>query len=195
MIRLLIVLVTALILAACAKRPYTSSIGHVIPLPRAVEPHDGEGFTISANTVVVVSPGDGRGPWIAKYLADLIGLAAAPQPPRVDVAGPAIPRGAISLELGVAAIAGAQAYELVVTPGGVTIRANQPAGLFYGVQSFRQLLPAFIEYRAIRPESGASTRRSSTPTSSSTAPNASSPSCRRLTCRATPTRPWRRMPN
>ena len=38
-----------------------------------------------------------------------------------------------------------EAYSLVVTTSGVTITASDHAGLFYGVQSLRQLLPASIE--------------------------------------------------
>jgi hexosaminidase len=103
---------------------------------------------------VVVSPGDDRALRIANYLAEVIGLAAAPLPPRVEVATAPIPSGVIVLELGHASIAGAEAYELTSGPAGVTIRANQPAGLFYGVQTFRQMLPAFIEYAAARPDKG-----------------------------------------
>lgn len=40
---------------------------------------------------------------------------------------------------------GTEGYHLNVTPKQVIIRANQPAGLFYGVQSFIQLLPKEIE--------------------------------------------------
>ncbi len=39
---------------------------------------------------------------------------------------------------------GDEGYSLVVSPGSVTITANQAAGLFYGVQSFLQLLPKEI---------------------------------------------------
>ena len=159
------VVAASFILASCAKQPPVtrppqvpamdvSSFHHVIPLPTVVEPRDGMGFTITADTVVVVAPGDERSQWTAKYLADVIGLAAAPQPPRVEVTGASIPPGAISLELGATSTAGAEAYELTVTAERVTIRANQPAGLFYGVQSFRQLLPPFIEHQAVRPQKG-----------------------------------------
>src|SRR6202140_1814482 len=40
---------------------------------------------------------------------------------------------------------GNEGYRLLVTPKKVTIIANQPAGIYYGVQSFLQLLPPDIE--------------------------------------------------
>ncbi len=40
---------------------------------------------------------------------------------------------------------GTEGYFLTTTIKGVTIRANQPAGIFYGVQTFLQLLPKEIE--------------------------------------------------
>ncbi|MBB5440886.1 hexosaminidase [Pedobacter sp. AK017] len=39
----------------------------------------------------------------------------------------------------------AEGYHLQVTPNHITIRANKPAGLFYGVQTLLQLFPAAIE--------------------------------------------------
>ena len=40
---------------------------------------------------------------------------------------------------------GAEGYQLTVTLHHITIKANQPAGLFYGIQSLLQLFPAAIE--------------------------------------------------
>ena len=40
---------------------------------------------------------------------------------------------------------GEEGYELSVSQNGVVIKANKPAGLFYGVQTFLQLLPPQIE--------------------------------------------------
>jgi len=43
---------------------------------------------------------------------------------------------------------GKEGYRLAVTTTGVDIRAAEPAGLFYGVQTFRQMLPTQIFRRA-----------------------------------------------
>ena len=44
---------------------------------------------------------------------------------------------------------GEEGYELVVTKSNVVVRAPKPAGLFYAVQTIRQLLPAKIERNKI----------------------------------------------
>lgn len=45
---------------------------------------------------------------------------------------------------------GKEGYQLTSTPENITIQANEPAGLFYGVQTFLQLLPKEIESDQIR---------------------------------------------
>lgn len=127
-----------------------SSFSNVIPLPVTASRSAGPGFTINAQTVIVVSPGDEAGLRIGRYLSDLIGIAAGPEPPRVEAAVAATPGNAIHLRIGQASVAGDEAYDLSVEPNSVTITANHPAGLFYGVQTLRQLLPPLIEYDAVR---------------------------------------------
>ncbi|HVS97118.1 MAG TPA: family 20 glycosylhydrolase [Puia sp.] len=44
---------------------------------------------------------------------------------------------------------GSEGYTLTATPSSVTISANKPAGIFYGIQTFYQLLPKEIESRLL----------------------------------------------
>ncbi|MGL4853383.1 MAG: family 20 glycosylhydrolase [Phocaeicola sp.] len=53
--------------------------------------------------------------------------------------------GSISLQLVSDTQANKEAYQLTVTTSGVTIQASAPEGIFYGMQSFMQLLPAEVE--------------------------------------------------
>ena len=54
--------------------------------------------------------------------------------------------GSIRLELNATAdkALGTEGYSLVINPSSVTIKANEPAGIFYGVQSLLQVLPKEI---------------------------------------------------
>ena len=54
-------------------------------------------------------------------------------------------RNAISIRLAPVAGLGPEGYELVVTPTGILLTAPQPAGVFYGLQTLRQLLPPGVE--------------------------------------------------
>ena len=121
----------------------------IIPAPRSIEFRSGD-FLIAPGTVITVPPGNEQAAWVGRYLSDLIGIAPGPEPLRVEPKTGAVPR--IELALVANAVAGGgEAYELEVVPGtGVVIRANEPAGLFYGVQTLRQLLPPFVEYEAVR---------------------------------------------
>jgi hexosaminidase len=49
---------------------------------------------------------------------------------------------------------GDEGYRLSVSPRGVTVRAAAPAGIFYGLQTFRQLLPPAVFRRAPLPAAG-----------------------------------------
>lgn len=105
----------------------------LIPKPVYLAAGDGV-YTLPPRPRVVVHPADEALLPIAADLAEQLGG-------RVETATTA-PAGAIGLALAASdPTLGDEGYELTVTPAGVTIRANRPAGVFYGVQTLRQLLP------------------------------------------------------
>jgi hexosaminidase len=129
-----------------------SSATHtVIPAPASVELSEGT-FTITPDTVVIVPAGNDRVRPIGRFIADLIGTAVGPAPPRVEDAGSATPAGSIHLTLRATPGAGDESYELTITPERVTIAAANPAGLFYGAQTLRQFLPPYLEHSALLPD-------------------------------------------
>jgi hexosaminidase len=158
-------LTTGLLLAvaasSCAKvapvvapRPPAVMRTHaVIPLPQSIDIALAEApFTLTRETIIVVPPDDERVRAIGQYLADWIGIAAAPAAPRVEIGrGGAPPAGGIVLTLDAPAT-GDEGYELSIAADRVRIAASHPAGLFYGVQTLRQLLPWFVEFGGVRPD-------------------------------------------
>ena len=125
---------------------------HLIPWPHTVEARSGAPFVLRADTVIYVSGGGADAERVGRYLSDVIGIAAGPQPLRVEPWRPGGPAGGIHLRIATpgAGRAAGEGYELTVDQTAVTIAAPAHAGLFYGVQTLRQLLPASIEFEAMR---------------------------------------------
>ncbi len=112
----------------------------LIPLPSAVERGSGT-FTLTSSTPVLVDAGvEPQGRQLSEMLAPALGFALAV---RVDSAS-----GSPAIELrqdaALEATLGPEGYYLESTPERVTIRAADPAGIFYGIETLRQLLPAAI---------------------------------------------------
>jgi hexosaminidase len=106
----------------------------IIPQPQSIEVGEGT-FTISTDTVIVAT---GDVVPVATLLAELLRSATGFELPVKDTG-----ENAITLTL----IEGdaSEGYSLVVSEAEIRIEATTPAGLFYGVQTLRQLLPAAIE--------------------------------------------------
>jgi hexosaminidase len=90
---------------------------------------------------------------IARQLAALIGTTAETTPRILLPGDSGADRAAIVLALDAAAAErfGPEGYALRVSSQGARIEAATSAGLFYGTQTLRQLLPARVEYTAALP--------------------------------------------
>ena len=120
--------------------------GAVNIIPRPVELIIGEGvFRVSPATAVVAK---GRARKGAARLIETLAPAMGFRPERVDDrAGEGVIELAIDETL--AEKLGTEGYRLDVTSGRIGIRAAAEAGLFYGLQTLRQLLPVEI-YSPVR---------------------------------------------
>ncbi|HKO16581.1 MAG TPA: beta-N-acetylhexosaminidase [Gemmatimonadaceae bacterium] len=116
----------------------------VIPAPASVTPAEGAPFALTSTTAIVVPPGGGDAARVGEMLGALLRPATGfPFP--VSAAEGTVPRGAIVLRLGGAADLGAEGYDLTIVADSVRLEAPAAAGLFHGMQTLRQLLPAAIE--------------------------------------------------
>jgi hexosaminidase len=114
----------------------------VVPVPVETK-STGAGYTVTEDTAIEARDEAAAG--VAEYLAGFLRPPTGYELPIVD--GPSRgPGGGISLRLdGALSDIGKQGYRMQVNPSGVKIRANEPAGLFAGVQTLRQLLPQAVE--------------------------------------------------
>jgi hexosaminidase len=112
------------------------SMETLVPAPVFAAADPAEDFTLEPTTAIHAA--DPAGEFLAGVLRGPTGFAL----PVVD-APPA--DGTISLSLDAAASAHPEGYALSVTRRGVRLRAAEPAGLFAGVQTLRQLLPSTVD--------------------------------------------------
>jgi len=115
----------------------------VIPQPVRLTPGTGS-FAITAATKIYVGPKNDELRRIGQSLSQEIGRTTGVTPPVVQAAPGKQRQGSIYLTLNTPSPAdslGAEGYTLSVQPSQVTLAANQPAGLFMGTQTLRQLLP------------------------------------------------------
>lgn len=119
----------------------------VVPNPTSIQISAPDSFLVTPRTVVYVdSAASAEVEAVGTYLANLISNRVGATAQR---AGASTPDSSIALHLDAArAGLGGEGYELTATRTGVRIVAAQPAGLFHGVQTFRQLMPVAIEHQA-----------------------------------------------
>ncbi|HEV2538477.1 MAG TPA: family 20 glycosylhydrolase [Frateuria sp.] len=132
--------------APCAGAPPAE----LVPQPQAI--HPGEGSLVLDQHTRIAAPADRRVQEIASFLREALhaqtGLAL-----RIVRTGTKAP--AIELRMD-PSVRGEEAYRLTVAPGRATIAASDDRGLFWGVQTLLQLVPArngtSVSIRAMRIE-------------------------------------------
>jgi hexosaminidase len=120
---------------------------NLIPQPVSVSLTDGT-FPLTSSTVISVPDASPELTAIGQALADKLNPSTGFE---IKVQTGAASVGSISLSLNADPALGDEGYHLTITPETVTLTANQPAGLFWGVQTLRQLLPPAIESASPQP--------------------------------------------
>jgi hexosaminidase len=132
-----------------ARAGTASPLDALVPQPARIERRSGDGFTLTPATVVLVAASDPAVTAIAGQLAEWVRRSTGAKP---EVQPASSPRATDTIELRVDPARkemGAEGYELAIGPHLVSLTAAAPAGVFYGAQAIRQLLPYWSEYEAI----------------------------------------------
>ena len=150
----------ALLTPACTSAPSGASPAGpaVVPAPLSLEARAGA-FTIGPATRLLVPEDQPGAVPVAAALKDLLDRGTGLDLPLDTFPEAAIgsraPAGAVVLRLeDLAARLGPEGYLLDVSPDNILVRAAAPAGLFYGVQTLRQLLPPSVERPSGTPGAG-----------------------------------------
>ena len=117
-----------------AVKPYNEGI-NIIPIPQTLVQQDGQ-FKLADGMVIGASTPEAK--TVAEFFADKMMRSTGYKFTVAD-------KGTINLTIDASKEGNYEAYELNVAADGVNVSAKTPQGLFYGMQTFLQLLPAEIE--------------------------------------------------
>ncbi|MEM7800431.1 MAG: beta-N-acetylhexosaminidase [Chloroflexota bacterium] len=107
----------------------TNLLNQIIPLPVEVKPQNGT-FALDDETILVISPEMER---MVPLAEQLLRLTAQPQT--------ADRNRLITLSVNQEAVLQAEGYRLQIEPDHILLEGGSEAGVFYGLQTLRQLLP------------------------------------------------------
>ena len=131
--------------ASCGKSIPAEQTIDIVPQPAAVTASEGT-FTLKASTPVVLTFGDERMTWAANFWSDVMNDVFGRDAEVVNAVKPL--KHAINV-IQDESLADEE-YRLDVDASGIEIAAKEPAGVFYALQTLRQMLPvaAFTEQGA-----------------------------------------------
>ncbi len=155
-----VLLITSMICANSSRSPgpeaaqgggeAVGALPALVPQPVSFVRAGSGALAITPDTVIEIPPGRTDLAALARGLAELLRPALGATVP-VREAAAAAPAGAIRLEVAAAASDAGEGYELAIEATGIRLTGSTAAGVFYGLQTLRQLLPPSIELRGARP--------------------------------------------
>ena len=116
----------------------------IIPMPVQLQRGNGH-FTINRETKIVVPQGNTEALRIGKMLAEKLQKAGGLPIAVTEATDNRSPNTIYFTTAGAPDSIGSEGYQLSVSSTTVIVKAKEPAGLFYGMQTIAQLLPAAIE--------------------------------------------------
>jgi hexosaminidase len=142
------ILFISIVSAACSTPPPAKDLAqdNIIPLPTSIVA-TGSSYVLSAETMIYVQKGSEDLTLVGNHLAGMLNPATG-----FDIkvkSTEKAPSLGIYLSLSGNEKSG-EAYELNIQEKLVTLSASSAAGLFYGIQTLRHLLPASIEMSSVQ---------------------------------------------
>lgn len=143
---------------ATGRLPVTAqnALSDVVPAPVSVDPDPDATFQLTPHTLVRVQRGSQAAQAVGEQLAALLRRSTGYRLPVVPTSGPGEHGGRALTGISLLLTdpdpqTGPQGYELQVEDRSVVVRASTGDGLFNGVQTLRQLLPAAVESDDVQP--------------------------------------------
>jgi hexosaminidase len=130
--------------------PGAPPIGNIIPMPVSITSSGGS-FSLLNTADIYVEPGTAELTAIGQYLADKLNPSTGYGIQVLTTTGAPANGNIYLTTVGGDPTLGDEGYQLMVTSNLVTVVAYKPAGLFRGIQTIRQMLPAAIESATLQP--------------------------------------------
>jgi hexosaminidase len=123
---------------------------NLIPVPVSAAFSEGT-FSINSATLIYVQPGNAEILSIGRFLAAVLAPATGFNLRILEMPESPQKSHILLTTLDGDPALGDEGYRLTISPEAVILSAHHPAGLFWGVQTIRQLLPASIEENTVQP--------------------------------------------
>ena len=145
-----LLLISSVIFISCknSSEPVLIDAADLIPKPVSVT-SNGESFQLTDSTSIYILGESQEALQAGQYLAEKLRPATGFKLTVSNATETSKP-GNIYLQISADSASGNEGYELHVTKDRIKLSANKPAGLFYGIQTIRQLLPASIESSSVQ---------------------------------------------